>query len=110
MIETLLNKIKEKLGIRSPSLESIGYYQCENCTRHAYCDCDFCQENNTVVCTFSGRLVPRSHTCKHFKRIVIKQLGKKLPRGLRRNLPIIDEWCDFSGTMDEEKKDGSKNP
>lgn len=106
MIKSLTNKIKELLGIRLPSLESIGYYHCENCTKHADCDCEFCEENNTVICTRSGVLVHRYSTCKHFKRIVIKRLGKKLPRDLRRDLPIIDEWCDFSGTMDEEDTNG----
>lgn len=36
----------------------------------------------------------------------IEPLSKKPKRGLRRNMPIIDEWCKFITTKEEDKTDG----
>lgn len=98
----LRDKLMKLLRIRSPSLQSVGYYDCENCTRHIECGCDFCEVEDTVICSRSCELVNRHHTCKHFKRIIIKPLCKKHKRGLRRIAPIIDEWSGSTIIKDKE--------
>ena len=67
-------KIKELLGIRSPSLEMMGYYLCENCDYHADC---ICEEGEMVVCTRSHKHVQKTYTCEHFKRKNISKPDEK---------------------------------
>lgn len=95
--------LRKLFKIRSPMLESLGYYHCQNCTRHEDCEGD----ERYVMCKYFHGPVHRYHTCKHFKRIKIKSLCKKRPRGLRANVGIIDEWSGFTMTKDKETKDGN---
>lgn len=62
----LIGIIKKKLGIRSPSLEAAGYYDCERCRFHEDCICVVCEEGNTVICTIMHKHVGRHQTCKWF--------------------------------------------
>lgn len=55
----LLKIIKEKLGIRSQTLEDQGYYHCQNCIRHGDCICVVCEEGATVVCMRQRKHVSR---------------------------------------------------
>lgn len=64
----MIDYIKRLLGIRSPTLEYAGYYDCENCKHHDDCICVVCEEGNTVVCTILHKHVYRHQTCKYFKR------------------------------------------
>ena len=97
-----MSKLMKLLGTRSPSLESVGYYDCENCKHFEYIGCP----GVTGLCTrrFHTKFTTLHNTCKHFKRIIIKPLSKKRKRGLRRTAPIIDEWSGSTIIKDKEKK------
>lgn len=66
---SVTDKLKERLGIRSPSLAAIGHYDCEQCAFHEECICVVCEDGQTVVCAIAHKHVKRNHTCKYFKRI-----------------------------------------
>lgn len=102
----LMNKIRKLLGVRSPYLESLGYYSCGHCQHHKSM-CDSCERDCTGDCTI---IYCRKHkelrhsyeTCKKAKPIVLKPMRTKtFNRVFRRNAPVIDEWC---GDLDKEKE------
>ena len=89
----VLNWLRKLAGVRSPILESCGYYTCGNCTHHDDCICVVCEEGNTVVCNLQHKHVDKNHTCKRAKPIAIKQLkARKNGCGLRAKIGVIDEW------------------
>lgn len=65
----ILDNLRKKLGVRSPTLEALGYYTCDNCVHHDDCICVVCEEGNTVVCNILGKHVNKNHTCKYAKPI-----------------------------------------
>lgn len=94
-LNALKNKMRKLLGIRSPSLAAVGYYQCQNC-QHSdpNCICVVCEENpDILLCSLKNAHVTRYYTCKHAKPIVVKpSRSKKFKRGLRSQTMVIDEW------------------
>ena len=95
----LIDLIKSLFRRRSPTLESCGYYCCENCTHCAIC----LPLDDPVLyrCTLKIKLVDPYDTCKWSNPIVIKPLSKSKRggRGLRAMSGIIDECSDFDSTI-----------
>lgn len=63
----IADKLCHILGIRSPSLDYQGYYDCENCRHHDDCICVVCEDGKTVVCMLQHKHVYRHSTCKDFR-------------------------------------------
>jgi hypothetical protein len=91
----LINILRRLLGFRSPSLEFLGHYECQNCQHHnPNCTCVVCKENpDILLCNLKKAHVTRFYTCKHAKPITIKPLRPgKFKRGNRFETLVIDEW------------------